>query len=211
MEVLDAYSPLSGVRKHRSEGRLKVPRVQRDASVLDVHLLDAGQRPEGGRVSVRGELDRVPLLEIQDQLLGFVEGEDLAMVHDPDPLAQAFRLLHVVRRQHDRLARVAQLFYHVPQTPPSLRVETRRRLVEEHNLRVVHERERDREPLLLSSRQLLRPVVRLFLQVDERCPDHRRRSSTRSGGLATSLHTEWRDFAGPWRSSRSRGPCCSRA
>src|SRR5207247_5588051 len=90
------------------------------------------------------------------------------MVHDAYPMAEAFRFFHVVRREHRRLPRVAELRDDVPEAAPRLRIEARRGLVEEHHLRVVYQGEGDREPLLLPPGQFLRPFVRLLLEVDER-------------------------------------------
>jgi len=84
------------------------------------------------------------------------------VVHDADAVAQPLGLLHVVRREHDRLPRRPQVRNHVPQAVACLRVEPRRRLVEEHDRRVVHEGESDREPLLLTAGEVLRPLVRLL-------------------------------------------------
>ena len=76
-----------------------------------------------------------------------VEGEDLAVIHDRDAIAELLRLLHVVRGEQDRLAVAVELAEYVPQREAALRIEPRRRLVEEQNRRPVEDRARDHQPL----------------------------------------------------------------
>ena len=61
----------------------------------------------------------------------------------------------------------AQVADDVPQRPAGGRVETRRGLVEEDQLRVVHQRECDREALLLAARQLLGPRVAALAEPEQ--------------------------------------------
>ena len=49
-----------------------------------------------------------------------------------------------------------------------LGVERRRDLVEEHHVRVHHQRARDRDPLLLPARELVRVLLGLLLEPDRR-------------------------------------------
>ena len=97
-----------------------------------------------------------------------VERDDPAAVHDRDALAQGFGLFQVVRGQHDRAALLADRSDHVPEGAPGLWIESGGGLVEEHQLGVVHQRERDREPLLLAARELARLAVALLLEADDR-------------------------------------------
>jgi len=60
-----------------------------------------------------------------------VQREDLAVIHDGDPVAELVGLFHVVRGEHDRLAVAVQLAEQVPQRQAALRVQARGRLVEE--------------------------------------------------------------------------------
>ena len=89
------------------------------------------------------------------QRVGRVEREQPAVVDDRDPLAQLVGFLHVVRREHDRLAPFVQLADHVPQREAALRVEARGRLVEEQHVGVVHDRPRHHQPLRHAARQLV--------------------------------------------------------
>eukprot|EP00160_Parvularia_atlantis_P010483 Unigene2049_Nuclearia_a/m.6374 Unigene2049_Nuclearia_a/g.6374 ORF Unigene2049_Nuclearia_a/g.6374 Unigene2049_Nuclearia_a/m.6374 type:complete len:589 (+) Unigene2049_Nuclearia_a:424-2190(+) len=78
-----------------------------------------------------------------------------ALGHDADALAQHLGLLHRVRREDDGLANT-RLVDDVPDQPAHLRVEARRRLVQEDDLAVADQRNRDRQPALLATRQAAR-------------------------------------------------------
>ncbi len=82
-----------------------------------------------------------------------VESEDLAVVHDRDAVAELVRLLHVVGRQHDRLALAVQLAEDLPQREAALRVEPGRGLVHEEHRGAVEDRPCDHEPLRHPARQ----------------------------------------------------------
>ena len=83
-----------------------------------------------------------------------VEGHEAARVDQRDAVGQALGLLHEVGHEDDRHAAVADVLDELPGVAPGLRVEAGRELVEDRDLRVADERERDREPLLLAARQL---------------------------------------------------------
>ena len=77
------------------------------------------------------------------QRLGRVEGDDLALVHDRDAVAE-LGLVHVVRGHEDRdLLALLQLGDVAPDRAARLRVEADRRLVEEEHARRVQEAARD--------------------------------------------------------------------
>src|SRR5699024_4721320 len=70
-------------------------------------------------------------------------GDDDAVVHD-DHGVRVRRLLHIVRGEKEGHARLLpEGMQHIPHPPPRLRVETRRRLVEEEDGRTVYEPARD--------------------------------------------------------------------
>ena len=95
-----------------------------------------------------------------------VEGDDPAAVHDRDAIAELLRLLHVVGRQHDGVAPVAKRAHEAPQVAARLRVEAGGRLVEEQDARIVDERRRDAEALLLAAGQRSHLALRLLGQLD---------------------------------------------
>src|SRR4051794_12064555 len=82
---------------------------------------------------LRAELARRPL------------GEDAPALDDRDAVGELLRLVEVVRGQHDGLAQRAQRADRLPRVAPGHGVEARRRLVEEDQLRVADEREREVE------------------------------------------------------------------
>ena len=69
------------------------------------------------------------------------------MIHDRHPVAQVVGLLHVVGGQQDRLAVAVELAEDLPQREAALRVEARRRLIEEQHRRAVEDRARHHQPL----------------------------------------------------------------
>jgi hypothetical protein len=80
-------------------------------------------------------------------------GDDLALVDDPDPVREDVGLLEVLRRQEDRHTGLAAHQSHlVPDVRAALRIEARRRLVEEEDARAVDEGEREVEPSLHPAR-----------------------------------------------------------
>ena len=119
--------------------------------------------PAGLRVSGRDD-DRALGTVPAHELGGRADVDDTPVIEDRDAVAQPLGLLHEVRRQEDRLAAVPDAAHQIPDRPSRLRVQTRRQLVEEHELGVVDERERDEQPLLLTARQGHEPGVALVTQ-----------------------------------------------
>src|SRR5437868_2454771 len=81
------------------------------------------------------------------------ERDDMAVIHDRDPVAETLCLLHVVSGENDRPSLFLELRDQVPELSARLRVEASSRLVEKKKLRVANERTRNCQPLLLSARQ----------------------------------------------------------
>ena len=75
------------------------------------------------------------------------------MIHDRHTTTELVRLLHVVRRQHDRLPVAVQLAEDLPQREPALGVKTGRRLVQEQHGRPMEDRSRDHQPLRHAARE----------------------------------------------------------
>ena len=94
-------------------------------------------------------------LDLHDRLVGDAglqvgrrPGRHEAAVRDHrQPLAQLVRLEHVVRREQDRLARLAQARDRLAQLPRADGIEPDRRLVEEEQLGVVQQAARDVQAL----------------------------------------------------------------
>jgi len=83
------------------------------------------------------------------QFPGCAHVDDMATVDDRDTVAEPLRFLHQMSGEQDGLAALTDAAHHLPDREPCLRVETGRQLVEHHDIRIVNERERDEEPLLL--------------------------------------------------------------
>ena len=95
----------------------------------------------------------------RDQLARRALGDDPALVHDDEPVAQLLGLVHVVRGEHQRDAALLEPEQPVPQHVPGLRVEAGGRLVEQHEVGLVDQRAGDREPPLHAAGQRLDLVV----------------------------------------------------
>ena len=77
-------------------------------------------------VAVGGDRDDGVGADLLLELGRRVEGQDLAVVDDRDPLAELVGLLHVVRGQQDGLAVGVELLDELVQREAALRVEARR-------------------------------------------------------------------------------------
>ncbi len=73
------------------------------------------------------------------QLVGCSQGDHGADVDHGDPVRELIGLFEVLGREHQRGAFVLQLADEVPHVDPAPRVEARRRLVEEQDLRTPHQ------------------------------------------------------------------------
>ncbi len=87
------------------------------------------------------------------QFAGGVDHLQRPLVEDRDALAQLLRFLEVVRGQDHRRAGAVQLGHERPQRAPQFDVDAGSRLVEDHDLRAVHQRLRDQYPALHAAGQ----------------------------------------------------------
>jgi hypothetical protein len=108
------------------------------------------------------EVARDPALELGRRALG----DDLAVIDDEDAIAERVGLLEVVRGEQDRRPALAQAADVVPEVRAGLRIEPRRRLVEEHELGVVHEAEGDVEAAALAAGERLDEAVAEIAQIE---------------------------------------------
>ena len=130
-------------------------------------------RPRGQLAAPRrdeGNFDRSLVRAFRLQFPRRTAGDDLARVDDGHAIAEPLRLFDVVRRHHDRSFLGAQFLDQIANFQPHLRIEAAGRLVEKKHLRIVDQREGDREPLLLPagergvSRVLFFPKLQTFEQ-----------------------------------------------
>ena len=120
--------------------------------------VDAGQR----------QLQALAARQQPPQPARRVRGNHLAMVDDRDAVAEPVGLGHVVRRQQQRDAARDQGLHLVPQEQARLRVQAGRRLVEEQDARVVHQRAGDDQPLRHAAGVVVDAVVAAPLQPELR-------------------------------------------
>jgi hypothetical protein len=81
--------------------------------------------------------------------------DDLALHDHPDPVRETLGLVHVVGREHDRRTTGPQGADQAPHRSAGGGIEAGRGLVEEQQLGVADQRQRDVEPPALAARQLL--------------------------------------------------------
>ena len=155
---------------HRDERGLAVVGVEQEpvgqhlAAVGEVgHLL--GQ----GLVLARAEaqLEDLPGGVLLDERAGRPLGDDAAAVHHHEPVAQLLGLVHVVGGEDQADALLLEAVEPVPQGVAGLRVEARRRLVEQQQLRLVDEAARDGEPALQAPGERLDPAAGPLAQLHE--------------------------------------------
>jgi hypothetical protein len=87
--------------------------------------------------------------------------------HDRHAIAEALRLLHVVRRVDDRLALALEGQQAVEDRVARLRIDANRRLVEQHQIGIVEDRRRQVEAPLHAARVGLDAVVPAIEEADE--------------------------------------------
>ena len=114
-----------------------------------------------------------------DELPGRAHRDDLPLRDDGDRVGKKLRFLHVVRGEKHRRPLLLQAQQDVPHLAPRAGVEPRRRLVEEHDLGIVHERNRDSEALLQAPGEVLVLLFGLVLEVRRALSARRHRRSLR--------------------------------
>src|SRR5437773_1336523 len=172
---LDLVHPLHG----DAAGREIVPHPR------DPELALRGDEPHA-RARADDLLDRVPVLEglgrgsrvrrrepdhrtgerLGLDRRGASVGDEPALVDEAERVAQ-LRLVHVVGRHENRGALVGQPPDDRPERPPRDRIDARGGLVEEDELRAVHERAREREPLPVAAGQLAGELARVPHEIAE--------------------------------------------
>ena len=150
----------------------------------DLELVGRATEPGGQR---RGEPERVggallprhplfvPLHDRHPCLIAAEPRDRTDRTHaprrdDPDAIGELRGLVEVVRGEHDRGALGLQTADEVPELPARVRIEPRRRLVQEQQLGPADDAERDIDPPLLPARELRDACLRLGLQAHRR--DH---------------------------------------
>src|SRR6266550_2112086 len=89
------------------------------------------------------------------------------MIDDCHSLTESFGFIHIMSSQDNRSPGRPEIFYQSPQLPTRLRIESRRRLVEEQELWIADQRTRDCETLLLPARQCSDARVRFLVELND--------------------------------------------
>jgi len=89
------------------------------------------------------------------------------VVQDRQPVAQGLGLVHVVGGEDHRAPFALDPPHHVPQAAPGLGVQPGGGLVQEHQLRIVHQGQGQGQPLLLAAGQGGVVGVGLVLELDQ--------------------------------------------
>ena len=117
--------------------------------------------PLGDALGIAREHDAALRAVLADQRGRRAHFDQPAVLDDGDAVAQPLRLLHQVRGEEHRRAAVPDVRDESPDRAAGLRIEPGRELVEEHDLGLVDQRERDEEALLLAAGERHEPGVAL--------------------------------------------------
>src|SRR5262249_36295264 len=102
-----------------------------------------------------------------DHLADRAARHDLA-VEDIGDAVTALGLVHVMRRDKDGEAFARELVDLVPEFAPRLGIDARRRLIEQKQLRRMHDAGRKREPLLPAARELAGELIGTIREAEAR-------------------------------------------
>src|SRR5260370_17795151 len=98
----------------------------------------------------------------RNQFGGRTFGNNLPMVHDCKPVAEALGFVHVMRGQQHRAAGFLKRANDVPKLPPALGIEASSRFIQEKHPGGSNQRGRDRKPLPLPAGDLSHPGISFF-------------------------------------------------
>ena len=142
------------------------PAVDLEVRLAELHVaVPVGPEQEIRAAEERRDEPRAGPLIQRARLADFLEPP---AVHDADAVRHAERFVLVVRHEHRRDADGAlNLADRAPQLLADLRVERAERLVEQQHARLVRQRARERDALLLAARELARQPLVVALERDE--------------------------------------------
>ena len=135
-------------------------------------LLRPQRHPAAARQSQDvGDADEVGHEARSRVLVDFVRRADLddaAGIHDGEPRRHRHRLFLVVRHHHEGEAELFLQAHHLePRGLAQLAVERGQRLVEQQELRPLHQRARERHPLALAAGELRRLALRVVVEMHQ--------------------------------------------
>ena len=151
------------VINHYGDEVLKVYDVQARRARRDGPRLTYRPSPTDGPLQDLAEEQlRAVLARVLEEVLRGALLDQGAFVEEEQPVRHLPREAHLVGDDEHRHARLGQLAHHVEHFLDHLRVERRRGLVEQHDLRLHRQRPRDGDALLLPARQLRGELVGLL-------------------------------------------------
>ena len=104
-------------------------------------------------------------LQLAQQVAHAVAHDDAAVIDDGDVAAEVLRLFQVVRGQDDGRALRVDLAQELPHRAADLDIHARRRLIQDQQPRLVHQRARDHQPALHAAGQRARHGLALVPQL----------------------------------------------
>src|SRR5829696_611175 len=184
-----------GELAERSDG---IADPQRHHAGVDARLVAQPTGQISGAETLRQPKTDLGLYSAVAQRFGRPRGDDPAARDDRDAIGEGLCFVHVVGRQEDRLAQLAEVGDHVPEPAARRRVKAGRRLVEEEQLGIADQGKGDVETPLLPAGELRAPRVRLLAQADQvhRLVDVPRRGVVAGVLLDRLARGELRDQAG---------------
>src|ERR1700722_15726103 len=161
-EVSDAYTALGQTVDHLGH-QIVAAAANRKLQIATHHRLNSrncakaflGRRVIGSQDD--GSFGAMPI----NKSLRSVDVDNSAAFDDCNAVAQALRFFHQMSCQKDGLAAFANAAHQFPDGASRLWIQAGGELVEEHNFRIVDQREGDEEALLLASREIHEPGVAL--------------------------------------------------
>src|ERR1700680_4385935 len=147
-------NPILGQTMNHLGDEIVAPTPNRELRVAADYRLDSRDRSKAlySRWVVCGEDDGSLRAVPVNEALRPVDVDDASVFDDCYPVAQPFGLLHEMSGQENRLAALADAAHQVPDGAPRLRVQPGGQLVEKHHLRIVDQRKRNEQSLLLAAR-----------------------------------------------------------
>jgi hypothetical protein len=163
---LPSWSQLELLRAHRNVHGAAGGRAQVEYAELGLDAASVGH--PGEHVHLAHELRRPAARRPDVDLLGRANLDDAPLAHHGQAVGERERLLLIVSHEQCGCLRVAQDQLDLaPKARPQAGVETRERLVEQHQRGPGRHRPGERHALALAPRQLVRVAVRLVLETDQ--------------------------------------------
>ena len=100
-----------------------------------------------------------------NELLRRAQGDEAAVIHDGDAVAEALGLVHVMGGEDDGAAGALQVIHEVPEMPASLRIEAGGGLVEEQQLGIADQRAGHGQALLLAAGKRAHAGIAFFFEL----------------------------------------------